>query len=152
MATNVEGRPRSVEVQRAQTEERRQRLEEFRYHLEVRRYEIEQRKHELEKTKVINDVLKHFITASTALLFFLAYFRDEIIPRLKNLDLYPFPWNLWDVAVVGLTFCLTFSLITLIYSALYTGDRRMRNNTKFGLAVILFALGVIISLVVLALS
>ena len=152
MASDAGGGSRSLEVQRARAEERRQRLEEFRYQLEARKYELEQRKHELEKTKVINDTLKHFITVITALLFILAYFGDEINPLLKSLDTLPLPWNLWDVAVVGLTFFLTFSLITLIYSGLYTGDTRMSNNTKFGLGVILIALGVVISLAVLALS
>ena len=151
MATNAGGRPRSLEGQRARAEERRQRLEEFRHELEVRKYDLEERKHELEKTRVINDVLKHLITIITALLFILAYFGDEMIPLLKSLAIPALPWNLWDVAVVGLTFSLTFSLITLIYSALYTGNRRMSNNTKFGLAVILIAFGVIISLVALAL-
>src|SRR5919106_2696119 len=126
MATNAQGRPRSLEGQRARAEERRQRLEEFRYQLETRKYELEQRKHELEKTKVINDVLKYFTTVITALLFFSAYFGDEIIPLLKSLDISSLAWNLWDVAVVGLTFSLTFSLITLIYSALYTDHTRMK--------------------------
>src|SRR5688572_17228475 len=145
MATNAGDRLRSLEVQRAQAEERRQRLEQFQHQLEIRNYELEERKHELEKTKIINDVLKHFITVITALLFILAYFGDEMIPLLKSLDIPPFPWNVWDVAVMGLTFSLTFSLITLIYSALYTGDTRMSNNTKFGLAVILIAFGIVIS-------
>jgi len=151
MATNAGDRPRSLEVQRAQAEERRQRLEEFQHQLEIRKYELEQRKHELEKTKVINDVLKHFITVITALLLALAYFGDQIIPLLKSLNIRSSIWNLWDVAIVGLTFSLTFSLITLVYSALYTDDKRMSNNTRFGLVVILIALGVVISLAVLAL-
>jgi hypothetical protein len=153
MATNMEDSPRSPEVQRAQAEERRQRLEEEKRQLEIKHDEREERKQEVERVKIVIDVLKHVSTVITALLFILASFGDQIIPRARETSIPYLDLTMWDLAVISFYISLMSSLVGIMSLAdtLDVLDRSGPNRLS-GTILKIIAIALVVAMLVVVLG